>query len=624
MPVELSVRDVRDCLLGGGIGAGDGIATTTGLGRLFHDVFAAFFETGSQLHVTEVLDAADPSHGAWKKVLVQAAYAQLIGPRLDRDRAVLTHRHTEVAAFWQAVENLCDWIARVLLEVYAKHGSLEALGDLIDCERPLEITLAEPGWSDSVVLRGTADAVIRLPKRSDWCVVELKTGRTAPDADFAQAALYHLMLSDGASVDGAIGLVSFKPDCHDRLVKSGELRKATTALKALIGKIAGVAERNERTSPSPQRHEPVGWKTLTSEHSEMRARLIKALGSYGLAAAADDPPALGPTFIRFLVKPAAGSRIARFTGLSKEIAMCMALDQEPMVERLGGHVAIDIERPDRHAVRFDDVAGLLPQGDDLLGNACLLVGVDMEGSPIFADLAKPEHCHLLVAGSTGSGKSIWLRAAIASLLATNTPETLQLVLIDPKRNAFTAWKDSPYLRTPVLFPGDAAVIDVLDELVEEMERRYALMEGLDDLPALVKRDGVRIPRIVCICDEYADLVSDLRERKEIEARIKRLGAKARAAGIHLILATQTPRRDIITGAIKANLPTIIGLRVASQIEARIIEAPGAEHLLGNGDLLFKSIGEARRLQGVLVTAEHPEPLALSRGPQRHAGGISRR
>jgi DNA segregation ATPase FtsK/SpoIIIE-like protein len=218
-------------------------------------------------------------------------------------------------------------------------------------------------------------------------------------------------------------------------------------------------------------------------------------------------------------------------------------------------------------------------------------------------------------GTAGSGKSIWLRAAIASLVETNTPSTLQLVLIDPKRNAFTAWRDSEYLREPIIFPDEASAVSALHALIEEMEARYKRMAAadVDDLRELIRREGRTTPRIVCICDEYADLIEHGDDRKMLEMAIARLGAKARAAGIHLILATQTPRRDIVSGTIKANLPTCVGLRVSSGAEARIIETPGADLLLGHGDLILKTIGEPQRLQGAFLPAaggrDVPVPVA---------------
>ena len=186
-------------------------------------------------------------------------------------------------------------------------------------------------------------------------------------------------------------------------------------------------------------------------------------------------------------------------------------------------------------------------------------------------------------------------------------------MIDPKRNAFTVWRTSPFLREPIVFPDETSTVEVLAGLIDEMESRYKRMAEaqVDDLCGLIRHENRCTPRIVCACDEYADLVTTSDDRKEIEESIARLGAKARAAGIHLVLATQTPRREIIGGTIKANLPTCVGLRVSSETEAKIIETPGAELLLGNGDLLLRSIGEPRRLQGALLSAGRESPALVA-------------
>jgi len=625
MPTEVSVRQVRDAIYRGALrdpaaGPAEESATTTlALGQLFHEVFAKIVDgaaaTGPLAAIADCDVPADDDAAiaSLQAALTRAAYREIIGPRLDRDRATLTHSPDEVLVFWEAVGEMCGWLARVLLPVRRKHGSLAAAAKLVTCEQPLDVELSDPTWSGPVVLKGTADAVIRVPGKPHWCVIEIKTGRTAPEADIAQAALYHMMLPGGG--DGAVGLVSFKPQCVDRLVSGKDLVAARESLKALIGALAGVAKRRPIKPPplstvgtsheTPEANAapaPPQWKTVTDDHRAVQRKLAAVLASHGLSAKVDPSPLLGPTFARFLVSPTTAIKVAKFTKLGDELALGLDLANTPMVSRIGGKIAVDIERPDRHAVSFDEIQPLLPEADPLLGNPQVLVGVDMEGTPVFADVSRPEHCHILVAGTAGSGKSMWLRSAIASLVETNSPETLELVLIDPKRNAFTAWKDCPHLRTPIVFPDETPVLGVLDDLIEEMEARYTRMANVDDLTGLVRRDGRPIPRIVCVCDEYADLVAGSGMKKEIEGRIARLGSKARAAGIHLILATQTPRRDIISGAIKANLPTCVALRVASAVEARILEAPGAELLLGNGDLLFKSIGPPTRLQGIYLPA----------------------
>ncbi len=226
----------------------------------------------------------------------------------------------------------------------------------------------------------------------------------------------------------------------------------------------------------------------------------------------------------------------------------------------------------------------------------------------FVDLASSNNPHLLVAGTAGGGKSEWLRSAIAGLMLSNTPETLRLVLIDPKRTAFAELKGSPYLQgsNGLVYPPEHSAFDVLDSLIEEMERRYKLFEEnlVGDLPEYQAKTGKVLPRIVCVCDEYADLLVDRAATKHVEAAIIRLGAKARAAGIHLIIATQCPDHKTVGGALKMNLSGRVCLRVSNHHQSNmIINQSGAERLLGKGDLFFLSIGDPVRLQSPYLSAE---------------------
>jgi len=214
----------------------------------------------------------------------------------------------------------------------------------------------------------------------------------------------------------------------------------------------------------------------------------------------------------------------------------------------------------------------------------------------------------LVAGTSGGGKSEWLRSAVAGLMHSNTPETLRLVLIDPKRTAFAELKGSPYLQGPdgLVYPPEHSALDVLDSLIEEMEERYKLFEQsrVSDVSEYLAKTGTVLPRIVCVCDEYADLLVDGAATKNVEAAISRLGAKARGAGLHLIVATQNPDRKTVNGALKRNLIGRVCLRVADHHQSKmIINQSGAERLLGNGDLFFLSIGEPVRLQAPYLSAE---------------------
>jgi DNA segregation ATPase FtsK/SpoIIIE-like protein len=228
---------------------------------------------------------------------------------------------------------------------------------------------------------------------------------------------------------------------------------------------------------------------------------------------------------------------------------------------------------------------------------------------------------MLVAGTTGSGKTEWLRMAIAGLILQNTPESLRFALIDPKGGAFTDWQTSPFLWNNwalVSRTGENSALQLLDSLIAEMESRYRVMEaeGADDLARLTAKSRIQLPRIVCVCDEYADLVAQKTDRREIESRIARLGSKARASGIHLIIATQRPSRDIVEGTLKANLSAKVALRVNSAIESRLVlGVGGAECLLGEGDLLYQDAGSPVRLQSPLVTVgERSELFNSSSSP----------
>jgi S-DNA-T family DNA segregation ATPase FtsK/SpoIIIE len=265
--------------------------------------------------------------------------------------------------------------------------------------------------------------------------------------------------------------------------------------------------------------------------------------------------------------------------------------------------------PRRVKKLFSRIANQLPASDPLTGSAKIPVGVDPGGRLHLADLSSPGRSHVLAAGTTGSGKSEWLRSMLAGLIAANTPETLRLVTLDPKLAAFSDLERSKFLwkKDSFWLPGDTRpASEVFAELIEEMERRYQLTRasGTDNLSDHVRATGKPLPRIVCVCDEYFALVSqDKEERRLIEHAVGLLGAKARAAGIHLVLATQQPSRAVITGAIQANLPCRVALALSSHIESNmILGTSGAERLTGSGDLLYKDLGDPIRLQAAYLPA----------------------
>lgn len=235
----------------------------------------------------------------------------------------------------------------------------------------------------------------------------------------------------------------------------------------------------------------------------------------------------------------------------------------------------------------------------------IVLGRDVSGNPCYADLARMPH--LLVAGSTGTGKTIFLNALIASLLYENSPSSLRFILIDPKRVEFSAYHELPHLLTPVIFDAQRSV-NALKWLISEMERRFDVLSGnssrdITSYNAKVLKTGEEsLPYIVLIIDELADLMAA--KGRDMEAGIVRLAQMSRAVGIHLVLATQRPSVEVITGLIKANVTSRVTFQVASQVDSRtVLDTAGAEKLLGLGDMLFVSaeVAKPRRIQGAYVS-----------------------
>ena len=314
----------------------------------------------------------------------------------------------------------------------------------------------------------------------------------------------------------------------------------------------------------------------------------------------------GPIVTQFEFEPSPGTKVSRIIALQDDLARAMAAISVRVAGNIPGKNAVGIELPNetREGVvlqqvlashEFADKRKILP----------LALGVDIAGHPVVTDLAKMPH--LLVAGTTGSGKSVSVNAMICSLLMTHGPEELRLILVDPKMLELSVYDDIPHLLVPVVTnPHKAA--KALAWAVYEMDRRYQLMSdakvrNIDGYnKAMAQKDGGEsFPYIVIVIDELADLM--MVAGKEVEMAICRIAQKARAAGLHLILATQRPSVDVITGLIKANLPSRMSFQVSSKIDSRtILDQMGAEQLLGQGDSLFLSGGrELRRVHGAFVS-----------------------
>ncbi len=332
----------------------------------------------------------------------------------------------------------------------------------------------------------------------------------------------------------------------------------------------------------------------------------------------------GPTVTQYSFRPAVGVKLSRITTLSSDLALRLAARQVRIEAPIPGKSLVGIEVPNKSTatIRLPELLQAL-EFENRKSNLLLALGKDVSGNYIFGDLKKMPH--LLIAGSTGSGKSVCVNTILISMLYQNSPEDLRLILVDPKRVELTPYNGIPHLLADVIVE-NGKVLSALKWAIGEMERRYKLLQGVGskDISSFNKKaesgelfkkidaetgeiteESVeKLPYIVIVIDELADLMAS--HGKEVEGAIIRLAQMARAIGIHLILSTQKPIVTVITSLIKSNIPTRIAFRVPSLMDSRtILDASGAEKLLGNGDMLF-SAAEAvdlRRVQGVYVSEE---------------------
>lgn len=316
---------------------------------------------------------------------------------------------------------------------------------------------------------------------------------------------------------------------------------------------------------------------------------------------------VGPTVTQYALKPATGVRLSQITSLHKDLALALAAHPIRIEAPIPGKSAVGVEVPNQAVaiVRLKEILA----SSEFSGRKSILtiaLGRNVAGIPMAVDLDKMPH--LLIAGATGSGKSVCINSVILSLLYQNSPNTLKLILVDPKKVELTNYAGIPHLLTPVITEVDKTV-NALRWAVAEMERRFKLFsEALKrDIKTYNQQSSDPLPYIIVIIDELADLMSVA--PNEVESAIVRLAQMARATGIHLILSTQRPSVNVITGLIKANITSRIAFAVASQIDSRtIIDTNGAEKLLGNGDMLYISsdISAPKRIQGAFVSEKEIE------------------
>jgi S-DNA-T family DNA segregation ATPase FtsK/SpoIIIE len=384
-------------------------------------------------------------------------------------------------------------------------------------------------------------------------------------------------------------------DDPGRLTPQGRYRDSVTEDPEFVWEMPDAGRLLTRSTGEQSRPDTAGQeRTATS--------LVEALGHFGVQAKVIGTVA-GPHITRYELRLAPGTKVAKVAQLKDDLAYALAATDIRILAPIPGKQAVGVEVPNarRKIVRLGDVFQQPPKDWSPL---TVWLGKDVAGKAIGADLAKMPH--LLVAGTTGAGKSGAINAMLCSVLLRASPHELRLVLVDPKQVELNHYESIPHLLTPVITSPRMAA-NALQNLVKEMEQRYGIMSlartrSLLELnKARAKREEAPLPYILCVIDELADLM--MVAPADVEDSIIRLAQKARAVGIHLVLATQSPRVDVITGMIKANVPSRIAFAVSSQTDSRVIlDQNGAESLLGQGDMLFSPVGSSRlqRIQGAYI------------------------
>jgi len=410
----------------------------------------------------------------------------------------------------------------------------------------------------------------------------------------------------------------------DRQEKEKQKQPATTTRISLFKKGNEEPEKADIRKPETNKSEYVlppldllnkNEAAPTSGNIKENSMIIKStLENFGIPVEMAEVN-VGPAVTQYAFKPAEGVKLSKITTLSNNLALALAAHPIRIEAPIPGKSLVGIEVPNkvRSVVTLRNLI-TQPAYQNATTPLVVALGRNVAGSALFTDIT--EGPHLLVAGATGTGKTIFLNTLILSLLYKCTPDTLRLIMVDPKRVEFQHYNDIPHLLCPVIYDA-TKTINALQWLTHEMERRF---EVFSEVPARnlasynsnksIIASGLQMPYIVFVVDELADLMAA--KGREIEAGVVRLAQMARATGIHLVLATQRPSVEVITGLIKANVPTRITFQVSSQIDSRtVIDTSGAEKLLGAGDMLFASAKSAKivRIQGPYISEKEVQKVA---------------
>ncbi|MGF1655785.1 MAG: DNA translocase FtsK [Verrucomicrobiales bacterium] len=460
-----------------------------------------------------------------------------------------------------------------------------------------------------ILVSGLIDG-LRLHPQRGMEIVDFKLSRAANlHKDLTQLAIYfQLLRQTQPNLKFQACLEYYHPEFELVDASSDQLENIfQSVILPTLHELAG------ETQPRPAPPAPPSAKTEPppSVHDQ-GAEIEACFQSFGLSVTVSDRIE-APQIVRYVLQPASGVKVVSLANRAADLQVRLKLNQPPRIEPDRSGVTIDLPKTAPDTVLWREAI------EPCVGGPLQFpIGQGVDGQIVLADLSDSSTCHGLVAGASGSGKSEWLKSVVATLIFRSTPTTVRLALIDPKLLTFKSLERSPHLLRP-LMTGIEEALHFLNSAVDEMERRYQILgtEHLSNLPERHAAGRIDIPFWVIIFDEFAELILAGRdEKKAFENAVSRLAAKGRAAGIHLLLATQRPDRTIVTGLIKSNLPMKICLRVTNATNSQIVlDEPGGERLLGRGDLLYDIGRGVHRAQGPFISNEEILDLIRAGHPE---------
>ncbi len=493
------------------------------------------------------------------------------------------------------------------------------------CKRLIELKMRMPGfqsWKDifpitikqwefkdiqfsfegnSVFVSGKSDTVRRSPDGSLEIVDYKLTKGNNLKYDILQLAIYWKCFSKLNPDKNFRGVLEYYlPELHEVVVSRDELNSL----------FANMVEPTLRKIAEYKRSDSKQYYSVDKDFSQ---DIIRCFSSFNLVVEVIDKLE-APQLTRYKIHPGPGVKVSSLASRADDLQVLMSLQFPPLIGPAQGCVTIDLPKEKPAVVSWEKVMQDARYKENH-GPVSFPIGVGVDASIIIADFADPNMCHALIAGASGSGKSEFLKSMIASLILKNSPQTLQLSLVDPKILTFSIFNDNPFLKTPVV-TDIHNVIPCLVSVVVDMEERYLILgkEGFSNLSERFYKGRKDIPFHIIVFDEFADLVlSSKEEKKEFENLVAKIAGKGRAAGIHLVLATQRPDKNIVQGLIKANLPLKVCLRVINSANSQIIlDEQGGESLLGRGDLLCNRGKGIERAQSPFITQDKLKEIVLQK------------